>query len=53
MIVVHRVESLDRAATPALGAAPLDAMAVVVLTGARQTGKSTLAQQVGARISST
>lgn len=46
MIIIHAVESLDRAAAPALRAA-LEAMAVVVLTGARQTGKSTLARRVG------
>ena len=38
--------SVRRAASAALGAA-LDAMAVVVLTGARQTGKSTLAREIG------
>ena len=40
------MKSVGRAASAALGAA-LDAMAVVVLTGARQTGKSTLAREIG------
>lgn len=46
MIIIHGVEPVRRAASAALGAA-LDAMAVVVLTGARQTGKSTLAREIG------
>ncbi len=46
MIIIHDMESVRRAASAALGAA-LDAMAVVVLTGARQTGKSTLAREIG------
>ena len=46
MIIIHGMESLRRAATGALADA-LAAMPVVVLTGARQAGKSTLAQLVG------
>ena len=46
MIIIHGMKSVGRAASAALGAA-LDAMAVVVLTGARQTGKSTLARELG------
>lgn len=46
MIIIHDMEQVRRAASAALGAA-LDAMAVVVLTGARQTGKSTLAREIG------
>jgi hypothetical protein len=47
MIIIHiMARPVDRAAGPALAAA-LEAMAVVVLTGARQAGKSTLAQTVG------
>ncbi len=46
MIIIHGMESLPRAAAGALADA-LAAMPVVVLTGARQSGKSTLAQLVG------
>ena len=46
MIIIHGVISVDRLARLTLTRA-LDAMAVVVVTGARQAGKTTLAQQVG------
>jgi len=46
MIIIHAVKTLSRLASPALSAAGR-AMPVVVLTGARQTGKSTLARVAG------
>ncbi len=46
MIIIHLMNSLDRALSD-LAVAALAAMPVVVLTGARQTGKSTLARQLG------
>ncbi len=46
MIIIHAMKSLDRAVSD-LAEAALAAMPVVVLTGARQTGKSTLARLIG------
>jgi hypothetical protein len=47
MIIIHGMDRpVERAARPALVGA-LKAMPVVVLTGARQTGKSTLARHIG------
>ena len=45
MIIIHRMASLPRLAESALGVA-MRSMPVVVVTGARQVGKTTLARNV-------